>query len=79
MTNYKQKKIMKLDKNFMQEFVSSLLQHGSVKITSLGVFKIKQHPARVGLHPATGKEITIEPHTRLKVTISSVLKRKIQL
>ena len=59
------------------EISQSLLQEGSVKISSFGTFTVRQKGRRVGRNPKTGLEVPIPP---LRVTVfraSNIMKQRI--
>ena len=59
------------------EISGSLLQDGSVKISSFGTFTVRQKGRRVGRNPKTGEEVPILPRRVLVFRASQVLKARI--
>lgn len=55
----------------------SLLQEGTVKISSFGTFTVRQKGHRVGRNPKTGEEVPILPRRVLVFRASQVLKERI--
>jgi integration host factor subunit alpha len=55
----------------------SLLQEGSVKISSFGTFEVRRKGQRVGRNPKTGEEVPITPRRVLVFRASQVLKDRI--
>jgi integration host factor subunit alpha len=56
------------------EISQSLLEEGSVKISSFGTFTVRQKGRRVGRNPKTGEEVPIEPRRVLVFRPSHILK-----
>src|SRR3954452_3266269 len=63
----------------LDEISGSLLQDGSVKISSFGTFAVRQKGHRVGRNPKTGQEVPIQPRRVLVFRASQVLKERINL
>ncbi len=61
----------------LDEIAESLLQEGSVKISSFGTFAVRQKGPRVGRNPKTGEEVPISPRRVLVFRASQVLKERI--
>ena len=61
------------------EISQSLLQEGSVKISSFGTFTVRQKGRRVGRNPKTGEEVPILPRRVLVFRASHVLKNRINV
>ena len=61
----------------LDEIAESLLQEGSVKISSFGTFAVRQKGQRVGRNPKTGEEVPISPRRVLVFRASQVLKERI--
>lgn len=61
----------------LDEIAESLLQDGSVKISSFGTFAVRQKGPRVGRNPKTGEEVPISPRRVLVFRASQVLKERI--
>jgi integration host factor subunit alpha len=55
----------------------SLLQDGSVKISSFGTFNVRRKGRRVGRNPKTGQEVPILPRRVLVFRASQVLKERV--
>ena len=61
----------------LDEISGSLLQDGSVKISSFGTFAVRQKGHRVGRNPKTGQEVPIQPRRVLVFRASQVLKERV--
>ena len=61
----------------LDEMCDSLVQGDSVKISSFGVFSLRDKAARIGRNPKTGEEKVITPRRVLTFRPSHVLKDKI--
>jgi integration host factor subunit alpha len=59
------------------EIAQSLLEEGSVKISSFGTFTVRQKGRRVGRNPKTGEEVPILPRKVLVFRASQVLKERV--
>ena len=59
------------------EISDSLLQEGSVKISSFGTFTVRHKGRRVGRNPKTGEEVPILPRRVLVFRASQVLKERV--
>ena len=59
------------------EISQSLLQEGSVKISSFGTFTVRQKGRLVGRNPKTGEEVPILPRRVLVFRASQVLKERV--
>jgi len=54
--------------------VRELKREGALRLAGLGVFRKRKSKARMGRNPATGQPIKIPARTRLRFTVSKVLK-----
>jgi DNA-binding protein HU-beta len=54
--------------------VRELKREGALRLAGLGVFRKRKSKARMGRNPATGEPIKIPARTRLRFTVSKVLK-----
>ncbi len=61
----------------LSEIVESVLQSGTVKISSFGTFAVREKGKRVGRNPKTGEEVPIPPRKVLVFRASQVLKDRI--
>lgn len=61
----------------LDQMSHSLLQDGSVKISSFGTFAVRQKGHRVGRNPKTGEEVPILPRRVLVFRASQVLKGRV--
>ncbi|MGF1475416.1 MAG: integration host factor subunit alpha [Geminicoccaceae bacterium] len=61
----------------LEEIASSLIEDGTVKISSFGTFAVRQKGERVGRNPKTGEEVPILPRKVLVFRPSAVLKARI--
>ena len=61
----------------LDEISQSLLQEGSVKISSFGTFRVRRKGRRVGRNPKTGEEVPILPRRVMTFKASNVLKGRI--
>ena len=59
------------------EISESLLQEGSVKISSFGTFTVRHKGRGVGRNPKTGEEVPILPRRVLVFRASQVLKERV--
>ena len=59
------------------EIAGSLMQDGTVKISSFGTFSVRRKGHRVGRNPKTGQEVPILPRRVLVFRASQVLKDRI--
>ena len=50
---------------------------GNVKLSSFGTFERKKTPARIGRNPKTGLEFNISERTKLNLSPSNLIKKKI--
>jgi integration host factor subunit alpha len=63
----------------LNEISESLLEDGSVKISSFGTFAVRRKGQRVGRNPKTGEEVPILPRRVLVFRASQVLKERINV
>ena len=63
--------------SILGEISESLLQEGSVKISSFGTFTVRNKGRRVGRNPKTGEEVPILPRRVLVFRASQVLKERV--
>jgi integration host factor subunit alpha len=61
----------------LDTIAGSLLEEGTVKISSFGTFMVRQKGRRIGRNPKTGDEVPIEPRRVLVFRASHVLKERI--
>ncbi len=59
------------------EITASLMEDGTVKVSSFGTFSVRQKGQRVGRNPKTGEEVPILPRRVLVFRPSQVLKERI--
>jgi integration host factor subunit alpha len=59
------------------EISDSLLQEGTVKISSFGTFTVRRKGRRVGRNAKTGEEVPILPRRVLVFRASQVLKERV--
>lgn len=79
MSSKKQKMILKLkNDDFIHKLVDLLMQTGKVKITGLGIFEIKNIPAREGYGVFEKKMIKIKAHNKLAFRVSASIRKSIQ-
>jgi len=57
--------------------VGALREGKKVKVTNLGIFTVKDLPARKGRDPRNGQALDIPPTRKVRVRISSVLKKRV--
>lgn len=78
MANIKQPSIINLkDKKFLEFLIKELVQHGMVKVTGLGVFKLKSMKAHTRYIPGSRKvgkipariKLSFKPTKRLQMAI----------
>ena len=50
---------------FVELTVKNLKTGHKVRVTGLGIFQVKKHPARMGRNPATGEQIKIKASKKL--------------
>lgn len=63
----------------LDEMAASLLEEGTVKISSFGTFAVRQKGQRVGRNPKTGQEVPILPRRVLVFRASQVLKERVNV
>ena len=61
----------------LAEITSSLMEDGTVKVSSFGTFSVRQKGQRIGRNPKTGEEVPILPRRVLVFRPSQVLKDRI--
>ena len=61
----------------LDEITSSLMEDGTVKVSSFGTFSVRQKGQRIGRNPKTGEEVPILPRRVLVFRPSQVLKDRI--
>lgn len=61
----------------LEEVSKTLIDGGSVKISSFGSFAVRQKGERIGRNPKTGIEVPISPRRVLVFRASHVLKDRI--
>ncbi|HET6519235.1 MAG TPA: integration host factor subunit alpha [Geminicoccaceae bacterium] len=61
----------------LSEITTSLMEDGTVKVSSFGTFSVRQKGQRVGRNPKTGEEVPILPRRVLVFRPSQVLKDRI--
>jgi len=61
----------------LSEISQSLVEEGSVKISSFGTFNVRRKGHRVGRNPKTGEEVPILPRNVLVFRPSQILKSRI--
>jgi len=61
----------------LSEITASLMEDGTVKVSSFGTFSVRQKGQRVGRNPKTGEEVPILPRRVLVFRPSQVLKDRI--
>lgn len=62
----------------LEEIVSSLSNHGVIKISSFGSFNVRKKAKRIGRNPKTGEEAVITPRQVLSFKPSQYLREKVQ-
>lgn len=72
--NYKQKKIITLDKSLRAEILTGLVEHNKIKLVGLGTFEIKEVSARPGRNPLTGKIMEFRAYKKIKFKATKKLK-----
>lgn len=79
MPNISQRSIVKVDKELLKVLYECLLQHGGVKITGFGMFKlVRTKGIKQGMNPYTLKRMNVEPFTKIKFRPVKKLKDDIQ-
>ena len=61
----------------LSEITTSLMEDGTVKVSSFGTFSVRQKGQRVGRNPKTGEEVPILPRRVLVFRPSQVVKDRI--
>ncbi len=61
----------------LAEITSSLMEDGTVKVSSFGTFSVRRKGQRIGRNPKTGEEVPILPRRVLVFRPSQVLKDRI--
>ena len=61
----------------LSEITDSLMEDGTVKVSSFGTFSVRQKGQRIGRNPKTGEEVPILPRRVLVFRPSQVLKERI--
>ncbi|XWN29153.1 MAG: integration host factor subunit alpha [Devosia sp.] len=62
---------------FFGELLDALERNESVRLSSFGVFEVREKHERIGRNPKTGEEVPIEPRRVVTFRPSDVLKRRI--
>lgn len=79
MANIKHESIIKLkDNQFFELLVRELITHGVVKVTGLGVFRLKQMAQQKRYIPGSGKMGIVKARTKLVFTPTKAIKINIQ-
>ncbi len=58
----------------LDEIIESLVNEGTVKISSFGSFNVRQKGERIGRNPKTGEEVPIEPRRVISFKASHTMK-----
>ena len=74
MHNMKKTKAEDMLNKIIDSIKNAMARGGEVKITSFGIFELKQREARDGYHPKTGKKIDIKAYKQPVFKISKTLK-----
>ena len=61
----------------LTEITESLMEDGTVKVSSFGTFSVRRKGQRIGRNPKTGEEVPILPRRVLVFRPSQVLKERI--
>lgn len=61
----------------LEGICETLVQGEAVKLSSFGIFEVRERGTRVGRNPKTGVEVAIEPRRVLVFKPSRVLKERI--
>ena len=61
----------------LTEITESLMEDGTVKVSSFGTFSVRRKGQRIGRNPKTGEEVPIHPRKVLVFRASHVLKNRI--
>ena len=61
----------------LAEITASLMEDGTVKVSSFGTFSVRRKGQRIGRNPKTGEEVPILPRRVLVFRPSQVLKDRI--
>lgn len=77
MGNIKQKATTYLPPKIREDILWGLFEHGKIKVVGLGIFEMREIPARDGRNPKTGLIVTIGPYKKIKFRPTSVLKRAV--
>ena len=64
-------------KEFIESMLSILMTHGEVKITGLGIFRMKDTKPRIGRNPRTGEAVHIPARKRISFSPSTTIKKRI--
>ena len=79
MANKPQRNIINLkDRQLFDTIADLLVVDGSVKITGLGVFEVKQIKGHMGYNPSKKKHEKVEPYKKLIFTPTKKLRVQIQ-
>lgn len=73
-----QHKIIKIDPVFVDSLIKDLLLWGNVKVTHLGVFKLKKTTQQTRYIPATGKLGIVKGRVRITFKPALAVKTKLQ-
>jgi len=65
----------KKSREFVKQLTNDLVREKEVKITGLGIFKVKATKKRRGINPSTGEKITIPAGRKIAFRVSSSLKK----
>ncbi len=66
-----------LVESILEEIASTLSTGESVKVSSFGMFSVRDKAERIGRNPKTGEEVPISPRRVLVFRASQVLKDRI--
>ncbi len=76
-SSVEKKDVKKVLEAFTEVVVSTLKSEKKVKLPGLGVFAVKDRPARTGRNPMTGEQIQIPAKKVVKFRVAKDLKKAV--
>lgn len=61
---------IKLKGDSLGEIVSALKKEGEVRLSGVGIFRVKQYPARKARNPRTGETVEVPARRKIRFSVS---------